>query len=125
MQLSERSSVPKWRRAISATIFGAATIAMAVGALAEPGVSRAVWDIQDFDSCTKAADVRFVRGETSSAQHLDEVKFCCTRSGGEWSQTQGCTAPAAAQTDPTPTLPPNVTPGGTIYTRPSQATTRP
>ncbi|MGE5694159.1 MAG: hypothetical protein ACM4D3_02690 [Candidatus Sericytochromatia bacterium] len=107
------------------SIFGAATIAMAVGGLAEPAVSQAVWDIGAYDSCEKAAHDRWIRENRTNQQLRDDLRFCCDRSGGEWSQTQDCTAPAAAQTDPTPTLPPNVTPGGTIFTRPSQATTKP
>ena len=114
--------MPKWRKHMSITVFGAAAVALAAGGLIEPAVSHAVWDIGAFDSCTSAADARYVAGKTNNAQWQDEVRFCCDRSGGEWSQTQGCTAPAAAQTDPTPTLPPVVVPGGTIQTRPGQAT---
>jgi hypothetical protein len=118
--------IPKWRKHMSVTVFGAAAIALATGGLVEPAVSHAVWDIGAFDSCTKAAEKRFITGQTNSSQLSDEIRFCCDRSGGEWSQTQGCTAPAAAQTDPaTSTLPPVVVPGGTIVTRPGQATTQP
>jgi len=93
----------KGRKHISATLLGAAAIALAVGGLIQPAVSHAepVWDIGEFDSCTKAAEQRFGSGQTNSAQYDDEVRFCCARSGGEWSQTQGCTAPPATfQTKP-------------------------
>ena len=116
---------PKCRKHISMTISGAAAVALATGGLIEPAVSHAVWNIQDFDSCTKAAENRFINNKINSDQLNDEIRFCCDRSGGEWnSSTRRCNAPAAAQTDPTTTLPPVLVPGGTIVTRPGQATTQ-
>ena len=93
----------KWRKHMSNTIFGAAGIAMAVGGLVQPAVSHAekVWDIGSYDSCAQAADNRFMAGKTNLATYTDEIRFCCDKSGGEWSQTQGCTAPPATfQTEP-------------------------
>jgi hypothetical protein len=92
-----------------------------------PAVSHAVWDIGQYDKCANAAMDRHISGKTDYATLRDEVRFCCERSGGEWSLSGNkCEAPAAAQTDPTTrTLPPVVVDGGTISTRPSQATTRP
>jgi hypothetical protein len=98
---------------ISAGVIGAAAIALAVGGLLQPTISHAekIWDIGDFDSCTKAAEKRFGSGQTNSDQLLDEIKFCCIRSGGEWTQGQGCTAPAATYAPkPTP-LPSQVATG--------------
>lgn len=119
--------MPKWRKHMSVTIFGRRPSPSLPEGLIEPAVSHAVWNIQDFDSCTKAAENRYVNNQIDSSQRNDEIRFCCDRSGGEWnSQTKRCQAPAAAQTNPTtPTLPPVVVPGGTIATRPGQATTQP
>ncbi|OBK71995.1 hypothetical protein A5651_17625 [Mycobacterium sp. 1274761.0] len=110
--------MPKRHKQISAGVFGAAAIALAVGGVLQPTMSHAekVWDIGDFDSCTKSAENRFISGQTNSDQFSDEVKFCCIRSGGEWTQAQGCTAPAA-------TFAPKPTPlPSQVATGPGQAT---
>lgn len=113
----KQSPAPRWHKQISAGIFGTAAIAMAVGGIATPAVSHAekVWDIGSFDRCVKSAEDRYITGATDNATYADEIKFCCIRSGGEWTAAQGCTAPAAtAQAWPT-TLP------GGVATRPGQA----
>ncbi len=92
--------MPKWR---NVAVFKAAAVALAIGAFASPAVSHAekVWDIGQFDSCVKAAEDRFGSGKTDSATLADEIRFCCDRSGGEWTASQGCTAPPATfQTQP-------------------------
>lgn len=93
----------KWRKQMKTTIVGAAGIAMAAGGLVGPAVSHAekVWDIGSYDSCVQAADNRFMSGKTNLATYADEVRFCCDKSGGEWTQSQGCTAPVGTfQTEP-------------------------
>ncbi len=105
----------------SVAVFATAAIALATGGLVAPALSYAekVWDIGSFDKCAAQADMRYLSGTTNHATWQDEIRFCCDRSGGEWTANQGCTAPAAtAQTWPT-TLP------GGIATRPTQATTLP
>jgi hypothetical protein len=81
--------LPKWRKHMPVTIFGAAAIAMAVGGLVEPAVAQAVWDVGAYDSCAWAVELRFVAGKTNAATLADEYRFCCERSGGEWSQNKG------------------------------------
>lgn len=101
-----------------AAVFGAAAIALAIGGFAQPTVALAekVWDIGEFDSCSKKAEDRFITGKTNSAQFADEIKFCCQMSGGEWTSAQGCTAPPATfQTQPQ-------TPGSVQAPRPGTAT---
>ncbi len=107
----------RWRKHTSVTLFAAAAIAMAAGGLAHPAVSHAekVWDVGKFDNCVKAAEKRFGSGQTDTQTYTDEVRFCCETSGGEWSQTQGCTAPPATfQTQPQ-------TPGSVVAPRPGKA----
>ncbi|SRX78615.1 hypothetical protein [Mycolicibacterium parafortuitum] len=79
-----------------AALFVSAAL-VSVGGWLAPAVAHAerIWDIQDYDSCVRAADIRFVNGQTNGATYADEVKFCCLRSGGEWHSVQHCTAPAA------------------------------
>lgn len=106
----------KRHKQVSAGIFGAAAIALAAG-LAGPPVSHAekVWDTGSYDSCAFAADKRYAAGETNNATWQDEIRFCCERSGGEWSHSQGCTAPPATfQTQPQ-------TPGSVKAPRPGTA----
>jgi hypothetical protein len=80
--------MPKRRKHMSATLFGTAAIALAIGGLAQPAVSHAEWDIGAYDECLKTA---------SSVT-------CCAFSGGEWDDRGPhgkCVAPAAtAQTWP-------------------------
>lgn len=120
---------PKGRKHISATIFAAAGIALAAGGLVQPAVSHAekIWDIGSYDRCVRTADDRYLSGQTDSATHSDEIKFCCNRSGGEWSQTQGCTAPAPvnAQGTPEPPAPGSLGVPGTVHTRPGNVSTLP
>jgi hypothetical protein len=92
-----------WRNPISIVAFGATAVAIAIAGLAQPPASHAekVWDIGAFDSCVAAANDRYISGKTDNDTWGDEIRFCCERSGGEWSQTQGCTAPPATfQTQP-------------------------
>ena len=86
--------VPKCR---NITVFRAAAVALATGAIAAPAVSHAekVWDIGQYDSCVAAANNRYQSGKTDVTTWGEEIRFCCDRSGGEWTESQGCTAPPA------------------------------
>jgi hypothetical protein len=100
--------MPKRRKHLWAILFGMAAIALAIGGLAQPAVSHAeaVWDIGAYDSCARAADNRLLQ-TLDYGRHADEIRFCCDRSGGQWSQAQGCTAPPI-------TAPPPQSPGEVI-----------
>jgi hypothetical protein len=105
---------------------GAAAIALATS-----GASHAEWDIGSYDNCVTAAGNRAVQNNspnygTQNSQLADDLRFCCDRSGGQWSQGSCGAPPAAAQTDAQgPTLPPVVTSGGTVVTRPGKASAQP
>jgi hypothetical protein len=74
--------MPKRRKHMSATLFGTAAIALAIGGLVQPAVSQAEWNIEEYDACLKNAS----------------ALFCCVASGGEWNINQyKCEAPAEAQ----------------------------
>jgi hypothetical protein len=74
---------PKRRKHSSATMFGTAAIALAIGGLAGPAVAHAEWNIEEYDACLKNAS----------------ALFCCVASGGEWNiDKYKCEAPAASQT---------------------------
>ncbi|MCV7282544.1 hypothetical protein H7J88_23190 [Mycolicibacterium flavescens] len=83
-------------------VFGPAALATAIGVLVPPGVSQALWDIGEWDTCATAASGRNAAGKTTTAQFLEELRFCCDRSGGEWDTSERkCEAPpATAQTAP-------------------------
>lgn len=92
---------PQRRKHMSATMFGAVVITLAIGGIAQTAVSQAAWDIDSYDRC-----VRDFNGI---------VKLCCTESGGEWDEKLGkCVAPLTAQT---PTQSP-----GEIYQVPGTGT---
>jgi hypothetical protein len=117
-----RSTAPLRRKRISAGVFGAVTVAVALVGLLQPSVSSAekVFDQKDYDSCSKAAEKRWVAKETTDALFNDELKFCCARAGGTWtvSSTGGgsCRAETAtAETSQVP-LP------GQVATAPGSAT---
>ncbi|GAT09947.1 uncharacterized protein RMCN_3080 [Mycolicibacterium novocastrense] len=110
----------RWYRHASATIFGAALIAMSFGAIAAPAVSQAAFNKGEYDRCATAADKRFMQSAGTAADvatHVDDYKFCCIRSGGVWvGGNSGCVEQAgSAQTAPTP-LP------GQVATGPGDAT---
>lgn len=77
----------------SAVLLGAAAMAMAIGGLASPPVSHAVWDIGAYDSCMAKASDRYASGKTDIFTFEDEKLFCCQSTGGEFTSNQGCTAP--------------------------------
>jgi hypothetical protein len=107
----------KTTKRISVATFATAAIAMIAGALVQPATAHAekVWDIGAYDSCVAAANDRFVSAKTDDATWGEELRFCCDRSGGEWTQSQGCTAPPATfQTQPQ-------TPRSVVAPRPGKA----
>lgn len=80
--------LPMRRKHLSATVFGAAAITLAVGGLAQPAVSQAAWDIEKYDKCMQ--------------EGKDSDIGCCLDSGGEvegWPEAK-CVAPLTAQTPP-------------------------
>lgn len=113
----DRGLFVKVNTRISAGIVGAAAVAMTVSGLADPAVSVAELNTKSFNSCAAAADKRWVAGQTNDATHLDELKFCCIRAGGQYDlATSACVEkPATAQTASKP-LPSRVATG------PGQAT---
>nr|WP_131721745.1 hypothetical protein [Mycolicibacterium komanii]CRL76745.1 hypothetical protein CPGR_04591 [Mycolicibacterium komanii] len=75
----------------SALMVGAAVaVTFPAVAVAEP-----VWDIGEYDSCTKT--LHGVDGSENEpiGQELENQKWCCYKSGGVWTQAQGCVAPPA------------------------------
>ena len=82
--------------AAAATVSGSA-IGETATACAEPRE----WDVADYDSCIHAARVRYEQSKQTAAdgqRYLDDLRFCCDRSGGVWGQTslgEGCVAPPA------------------------------
>ncbi|MGV0834749.1 hypothetical protein [Mycolicibacterium thermoresistibile] len=90
------------------TVFVATVLALGVGALIQPATSQAeaVWDIGAYDKCIKAANNTY--GQTADDRRLiDEYKFCCHTTGGQWHPLQGCTAPPV-------TAPPPQSPGEVV-----------
>ncbi len=79
---------PNRRTHMSATMFGTAAIALAIGGLAQPAISHAAWDIEKYDKCLQ-------EGKSSDIG-------CCIDSGGEltdWPELK-CVAPLTAQAPP-------------------------
>ncbi|HEY6648833.1 MAG TPA: hypothetical protein VI217_17260 [Mycobacterium sp.] len=76
--------------------------AITLGALltvATPAVAHAAFDKKSFDNCARAAENRFIRGETDNQTLDDEYKFCCARSGGFWNlKKSSCDAEPPART---------------------------
>jgi hypothetical protein len=76
---------------------GSAVVAAAAVALAFPAVAVAepVWDIGEYDSCT--GTLSGIPGSENEpiAQEIENQKWCCYRSGGVWTDKQGCVAPSA------------------------------
>jgi hypothetical protein len=108
------------RRLIPAVLL-AATATVSGSAIGQTPVACAVpgeWDVGAYDSCIAKVVDRNIRGVTTDAQMLEEAKFCCQMSGGEWSMSAGgpnggCVAPAAGppqnQSTRPGTLPGNAT----------------
>ena len=92
--------VPKWR---NVTVFRAAAVALAIGAIAAPAVSHAekVWDIGQYDSCVAAANNRYQSGKTDVTTWGEEIRFRCDRSGGEWTESRGVHGASSHIPDPT------------------------
>lgn len=78
-------------------LVGSAVVAGAAVAVAFPAVAVAepVWDIGEYDSCTRT--LGGIDGSESEpiAQEIENQKWCCYKSGGVWSEKQGCVAPPA------------------------------
>lgn len=91
---------PRRRRA-SGIVFVATVVALGVGMLTQPAASNAeaVWDVGAFDGCMKAARKSY-GSHGDLERYADEIVFCCQTSGGEWSITQGCTAPPVTAPPP-------------------------
>lgn len=107
-----QSHVLKRRKPVSATFFGAAAIAMAVGAIATPALAHAQFNKQSFDKCAEAADKRFVNGTTNQQTWQDEYRFCCDRAGGVWNRTtHECTEQAGSFQPGATSLPDQVATG--------------
>jgi hypothetical protein len=62
-----------------------------------PGVAvaEAVWDIGEYDSCTRTLSGRPGSENEPIAQEIENQKWCCYKSGGVWTEKQGCVAPPA------------------------------
>lgn len=89
-------------------LVGSAVVAAGVVAVAAPAVAaaEAVWDIGEYDSCTRMLGGRPGSENEPIAQEIENQKWCCYKSGGEWSEKQGCVAPPAEGSGAT------LTPGG-------------
>lgn len=74
------------QRNLRGSVFCAAAVALAFGALTQPGVAHAerVWDIQAYDTCMKGANDRYANDKTTKDEYTDERRFCCEMSGGQW-----------------------------------------
>lgn len=99
---------------MSATVFGAAALALALGGLTQPAVSHAEkkWDFDSYASCANVALKRMQKGTTTIAQMREEIKFCCWRAGG---QMNGNTCePAPMQGPPMPSDSPEVANPGPV-----------
>ncbi|UUO00580.1 hypothetical protein M4D79_16985 [Mycolicibacterium novocastrense] len=82
------------RKHSSVIVFAATVLALGIGALGQPTQSHAeaIWDVGAWDKCVKAANKTYE--QTGDDKRLiDEYKFCCQTTGGEFHPTQGCTAP--------------------------------
>jgi hypothetical protein len=84
----------------------AATALIAGLAIGTAATATAEWDIGKYDSCL----ARWSKQDPDDWYH--NQTYCCAISGGEWSQTQGCVAPALEAQNvpqlPAPTEPPPV-----------------
>lgn len=93
--MSTKNSAPTRTRRFSV---GFAVIAASAVAIAFPAVAtaEAVWDIGEYDSCTNTLSGRpGSENDDIMAQEIENQKWCCYKSGGAWSDKQGCVAPAA------------------------------
>lgn len=80
--------VPKWR---NITVFRAAAVALATGAIAAPAVSHAekVWDIGQYDSCVAAANNRYQSGKTDVTTWGKRSGFAATGPAGSGLRARG------------------------------------
>jgi hypothetical protein len=93
----------------------AATAFIAGLAIGTAATASAEWDIGKYDSC-------LARGSKQGDDWYHNQTYCCMMSGGEWSQTQGCVAPApVAQNVPQP---PKPTQGPPVLQNPLQTSNR-
>jgi hypothetical protein len=75
-------------------LVGFAVVAAAVAFPAVAG-AEAVWDIGEYDSCTRTLGGRPGSESDPIAQEIENQKWCCYKSGGVWTDKQGCVAPPA------------------------------
>lgn len=101
-------------KCMSAAVFAAAALALALGGLSQPAVSHAekVFDKKSYESCRGVAIQRHQNGTTTASQALEEVKFCCWRSGGQLNGSR-CEA-APMQGPPVPSDSPEVANPGPV-----------
>lgn len=92
--MSTKNSAPTRTRrfSIGYTVIAAAAVAIAFPAVA---TAEAVWDIGEYDSCTRTLGGLPGSESEPIAQEIENQKWCCYKSGGEWSEKQGCVAPPA------------------------------
>ena len=82
-------------------LVGPAVLAAVAIAVASPAVSvaEAVWDIGEYDSCTRQLGGRPGSESDPIAQELENQRWCCHISDGVWTEAQGCVAPPAEGAD--------------------------
>jgi hypothetical protein len=81
---------------VRVTIYAAAPVLALGVTLGSASVASAerVWDIKDFDSCSKM----YIPPDTGESveSYTEHLRYCCWKSGGDWAGTNtGCVAPPA------------------------------
>lgn len=100
------------QRIICAMATASVGLGLALGSAATSSAER-VWDIGEYDSC-----MRTMPPIESIDDYIQQNKWCCYKSDGDWNENRGCVAPAAeadnvpGETNPTPGQPRPPMPGG-------------
>jgi hypothetical protein len=96
------------RRLLPAALL-AATAALGGSASVDPATACAApndeWDVGAYDQCVASYPDPPAENIT---RYLDHLEYCCKKSGGVYSLTQGCVAPPAAAQGPGVAPPPEV-----------------
>lgn len=95
MNIADRTASQRIGRIARAIATAGVGLGLALGSAATSSAER-VWDIREYDSC-----MRTMPPIESSDDYVEQNKWCCYKSGGDWIEGRGCGAPPA-QTDNVP-----------------------
>lgn len=77
----------------------AASMLGALGSAATASAEKS-WDIGQYDSCMRNADIRSIENDWGVSQLASEQRKCCLASGGVFQPDTKCVAPPAEQRSP-------------------------